>query len=951
MKSKMCKTAIRVLFLIAIVVGFSIAAYAASPSDIVGTWGYMVLEHGNDSSWGSTAGKSIFQPNGTGSDTYCSNDGGTPHCKTKTFTYSATPNTDGSLTITQIYPDGTQTLKSVLSDDKKMAISDGTTGPTVQMINIATRMDTTKTCGNADLKGEYYVIGYEYNASGGTLGYRRAWSGILQADGSGNYSKISTLNGDGTVKNMTQSGTYTVNGDCSIAWKGGIAGKGYLNGEGKLAVAANPASANDFVNYFLMKKGDKTYSISDVPGTFAYVAFGDEVNGSSFNAEFGSCTNNGSAESTFSGKFQANGNIAYYISGGHIMSGKTDGSINFTIPYTGAAGNNGNTFIENARSFRPDEITDREIMIGVRCSDCINVEERKIPMASFFMKPDGHYGTNIYLYVPPDKIISVKPNNNNETLASLNMSQTKLVYTENIEGESYEMFVYNINSKTTSKITSATTKEDSAYFNNEGKILFIDYASSVLKKMNPDGTGIIPVAYPEASYIFDVFWLSPDYEKIIIREEQDTGSDEYQRLVCLNSDGTGRKVVKEGFGDWNALFWKQDSRTFLYYYHEDDVPKYNIIAIDDDCNSTVKNISSSDMGKDENIGFYTKSNNLLSLTYRELYDGKTGNLISDVSSVVPDLPNSMFGLDFTGEIYFANLDKTNLRRFVELPTQLTAKAISSSKIVLGWVDNAYNAGFKVERKLGSCGSTNSWSQRVDIKPSNTTSYTDTGSPNTTYSYRVRAYNLGGNSVYSNCASATTGVSGTPNSPTNLKATFISANQIRLTWSHNCTNVTSFKIYKKAGSDSWIAITKEGCAVSHIDTGNTTSMTYSYYIQVCNSSGCSPSTNTATVPYSPATLNTTSEPDQFSFYKINLTWHDNSNNETGFEIDRKTGVCSSSDPWKLLTTTPPNITAYAAYTDMGISSGATYSYKVRAYKRSLARPYANGYSLFTNCSTP
>jgi hypothetical protein len=82
---------------------------------------------------------------------------------------------------------------------------------------------------------------------------------------------------------------------------------------------------------------------------------------------------------------------------------------------------------------------------------------------------------------------------------------------------------------------------------------------------------------------------------------------------------------------------------------------------------------------------------------------------------------------------------------------------------------------------------------------------------------------------------------------------------------------------------------------------------------------------------------------FSLDKINLSWEDNSNNETGFEIDRKSGTCTPTIP--LLTTTLPNATAY---TDMGVNSGATYSYKVRAYKKSLARPYANGYSLYSYC---
>src|SRR3990170_7561387 len=250
MKSTRSKTAISVLFLIAMVVGFSLSAYAASPSDIIGTWALVGLSHENDGEWGSVVGKMVFNSDGTGMNKYDSNYGGIPDHAEFPFTYTITTNQDGSITFTINSVEGEDTFKFVLSDNRNMFIADGTSyitdgvlKKTEQMMLLGIRMDTTKTCSNADLKGEYYFIGYEYNASGGTLGYRRAWSGILNADGNGNYSKVSTLNGDGTVKNLTRSGTYTVSKDCSIKWTGGM-GKGYLNGEGKLAVAANPSSAN-----------------------------------------------------------------------------------------------------------------------------------------------------------------------------------------------------------------------------------------------------------------------------------------------------------------------------------------------------------------------------------------------------------------------------------------------------------------------------------------------------------------------------------------------------------------------------------------------------------------------------------------------------------------------------------------------------------------------------------
>lgn len=87
------------------------------------------------------------------------------------------------------------------------------------------------------------------------------------------------------------------------------------------------------------------------------------------------------------------------------------------------------------------------------------------------------------------------------------------------------------------------------------------------------------------------------------------------------------------------------------------------------------------------------------------------------------------------------------------PTNLTAQAVSASQINLAWDDNSDNeTGFKIERKTGAGGT---WSQ-IDTAVADATSYQDTSaSESTTYYYRVRAYNNGGNSTYSDEANATT----------------------------------------------------------------------------------------------------------------------------------------------------------------------------------------------------
>ncbi len=88
------------------------------------------------------------------------------------------------------------------------------------------------------------------------------------------------------------------------------------------------------------------------------------------------------------------------------------------------------------------------------------------------------------------------------------------------------------------------------------------------------------------------------------------------------------------------------------------------------------------------------------------------------------------------------------------PSGLTATPISSSQINLAWTDNASNEdGFKIERCQGvGCSSFG----EIATVGANVTTFPNTGlTASTSYSYRVRAYNAGGNSAYSNTASATT----------------------------------------------------------------------------------------------------------------------------------------------------------------------------------------------------
>jgi hypothetical protein len=75
----------------------------------------------------------------------------------------------------------------------------------------------------------------------------------------------------------------------------------------------------------------------------------------------------------------------------------------------------------------------------------------------------------------------------------------------------------------------------------------------------------------------------------------------------------------------------------------------------------------------------------------------------------------------------------------------------------------------------------------------------------------------------------------------------------------------------------------------------------------------------TAPSAPSNLQATA----VSASQINVTWQDNSSNETGFVIERSLNGTSN---WAPLFTTAPNVTSYA---NTGLSAGTTYYYRVSA----------------------
>ena len=133
----------------------------------------------------------------------------------------------------------------------------------------------------------------------------------------------------------------------------------------------------------------------------------------------------------------------------------------------------------------------------------------------------------------------------------------------------------------------------------------------------------------------------------------------------------------------------------------------------------------------------------------------------------------------------------------------------------------------------------------------------------------------------------------PVAPANLSATAVSASQINLSWTDQSTNETGFQIERKTGAGGTYAliVTAAANATSYSDTGRVEGTTYFYRVRAVNGAGNSAYSNEAnattsvSLPAAPVNLSAAAA----SSSQINLSWSDQSTNETGFQIERKTGA--------------------------------------------------------------
>ena len=280
------------------------------------------------------------------------------------------------------------------------------------------------------------------------------------------------------------------------------------------------------------------------------------------------------------------------------------------------------------------------------------------------------------------------------------------------------------------------------------------------------------------------------------------------------------------------------------------------------------------------------------------------------------------------------------------PTVLTAQAASTSAINLSWQDNSANEdSFHVQQLV------NGAYQEIQILGPNMTSVQIGGlTAATTYSFRVVAANAIGFSAYSNVATATTQApapSPVPAAPSSLTGWASSSTEVTLNWIDNSSNETSFRVERQVNGVFQEVLTTASNVVSARVSGLAAGTSYVFRVRAANASGYSGYSNTATVT-TPAAATVPAAPAKLaakgiSADTIQLTWTDNSINETSFRIEKLV-----NGSYQEVYAVGANVTTAQIG---GLNPGTSYSFRVRAANTAGYSSYSNAATASTLLGTP
>ncbi|MFH1860768.1 MAG: fibronectin type III domain-containing protein, partial [bacterium] len=266
------------------------------------------------------------------------------------------------------------------------------------------------------------------------------------------------------------------------------------------------------------------------------------------------------------------------------------------------------------------------------------------------------------------------------------------------------------------------------------------------------------------------------------------------------------------------------------------------------------------------------------------------------------------------------------------PSELKALTVEDG-IRLSWQDNSTNEnGFRIERKQNT-----TQFEEIAVAGANKKYYEDRNiSPETTYIYRICAYNDIGNSLYSyEVKVVTPSLPNPPSSPAGLKGIATSPSQINLSWTDESDDEDGFIIEKKIREKFYETgrVPKNNTIFTEINLMPKTS--YTYRTSSFNKFGVSDYSKEITVTTLQPPLQSPSDLETSAIQEgcVQITWQDNSDGETGFILER---ASRTGDFQEIATIASEGI----SYMDIKLLADSIYHYRIRAVKGNEYSGYSN-----------
>ncbi|MDQ2086569.1 fibronectin type III domain-containing protein [Herbivorax sp. ANBcel31] len=267
---------------------------------------------------------------------------------------------------------------------------------------------------------------------------------------------------------------------------------------------------------------------------------------------------------------------------------------------------------------------------------------------------------------------------------------------------------------------------------------------------------------------------------------------------------------------------------------------------------------------------------------------------------------------------------------IKLP-EITAK-LDNGNVLISWEKHSQIQDFKLERAKYMDESWGSWEVVDRDLEEDSTSLKETLRDDGIYRYRLKI-NTENFTGVSNISKPITNIF----SPSNLQCVPVSPGRIDLSWTNPPIDDFTIRIQRKDSSSSpyRTIATVDSNITSYSDTDNIeTNKTYYYRIVARDGNRNTNSTRDYRI--------FTGVPDSADYLTVDITsptsftlnWQDNSNNESGFIVERRTDNGSFVE----IATVPANTTYYS---DSNVTSSSNYTYRVIPFNPfGKARSYTN-----------